>query len=516
MMEMATTIRALKLGAPLPAARSPVYGNWMTGRGNRVCGRLLHAVVGGFLGDDYVVDVGFAEAGGGDTDEFAFFGELVQGASADVAHAAFEATDELVGEAAERSFIGDAPFNAFRNGLAALGRVLDDGVAVRARVHGASGAHAAIGLEGASLIENRFAGGFFGAGEEAADHHAGSAGGEGLGDITGVFDAAVGDDRNVGAFRGSGGFDDGGDLRDAGAGDDTRGADGTGTDADFQAVDAEGDEIFCGFVGSDVAGDDLHFGQTAADGFDGFHDALGVAVGGINGEDIGFCLGHLDGTFKEIAGGADGSADGEAAVVVFCSARIFEFFLNVFYGDEAFEVEVLVNDEKFFDAVLLENFFGFVESGADGDGDEIVLGHHLADELRMIFFEAEVAVGEDACKASAARDGEAGDAVLGHDVERLAKGNVGRDGDRVDDHAGFGALDAVHFLELAVDGEIAVDDADATLTGNADGEARFGNRVHSGGGERNVDGQLAGEFRGGVNFGRQDGGSARSDENVVE
>src|SRR5260370_34272136 len=38
MTEMATTIRALKLGAPLTAARSPVYGNWMTGRGNRVCG----------------------------------------------------------------------------------------------------------------------------------------------------------------------------------------------------------------------------------------------------------------------------------------------------------------------------------------------------------------------------------------------------------------------------------------------------------------------------------------------
>ena len=127
----------------------------------------------------------------------------------------------------------------------------------------------------------------------------------------------------------------------------------------------------------------------------------------------------------------------------------------------------------------------------------------------MIFFEAEVAVGEDACQASAARDGEAGDAVLGHDVERLAEGDVGRDGDRVDDHAGFGALDAVHFLELAVDREIAVDDADATLAGNADGEARFGDGVHGGGGERNVEGELAGEFRGGVDFGRQDGGFAR-------
>jgi hypothetical protein len=35
---------------------------------------LFHAVVGCFFGDDYVVDVGFAEAGGGDADELAFFG----------------------------------------------------------------------------------------------------------------------------------------------------------------------------------------------------------------------------------------------------------------------------------------------------------------------------------------------------------------------------------------------------------------------------------------------------------
>src|SRR5258707_10482748 len=151
MTEMATTIRALNLGAPLTAARSPVYGNWMTGRGNRVCGslpendttklrthaegcaprrskerplqlrRLLHAVVGGFLGDDYVVDVGFAEAGGSDAHEFTFFGELFQGAGADVANAAFEATDELIGEAVERSFIGDTAFDTFGDGLAALG-----------------------------------------------------------------------------------------------------------------------------------------------------------------------------------------------------------------------------------------------------------------------------------------------------------------------------------------------------------------------------------------------------------
>ena len=57
---------------------------------------LFHAVVGGFSSDDYVVNVGFAETGGGDADELAFFGQVFQCAGANVAHAAFQAADELI------------------------------------------------------------------------------------------------------------------------------------------------------------------------------------------------------------------------------------------------------------------------------------------------------------------------------------------------------------------------------------------------------------------------------------
>src|SRR6185437_13459218 len=58
--------------------------------------RLLHAIVRGFASDDHVVDVAFAETRCGDADETGFLGELPQRASADVAHAALKAPDELV------------------------------------------------------------------------------------------------------------------------------------------------------------------------------------------------------------------------------------------------------------------------------------------------------------------------------------------------------------------------------------------------------------------------------------
>ena len=267
-------------------------------------------------------------------------------------------------------------------------------------------------------------------------------------------------------------------MRHTGAGDDARGADRAGADADLQPIEAERDEVLGAFVRGDVSRDELHFRQPVLDGFDGLHHAVRMAVGGVDGEDVGFGLCQFHGAFEKISRRADGRADAQASLVVFGGARILELFLDVLYGDEAFQIEVLVHDEELFDAVLLEDALGLLERGANGHGDEIFLRHHGADRERMILFEAQVAVGKDSGEARAAGDGQAGDAVLGHDLEGLAEGDVRRDGDGVHDHAAFRTLHAVHFLSLAVHGHVAVNHADAALAGDGDGETRFGDRVH--------------------------------------
>ena len=55
---------------------------------------------------------------------------------------------------------------------------------------------------------------------------------------------------------------DGGELRNARAGNDARGADGARPDADFDAVHAQIDQFARGFVGADVAGDQLDVGHA--------------------------------------------------------------------------------------------------------------------------------------------------------------------------------------------------------------------------------------------------------------
>ena len=133
------------------------------------------------------------------------------------------------------------------------------------------------------------------------------------------------------------------------------------------------------FVGGDVAGEEVDVGKALLDFADGFEDARGVAVRGVDGESVDAVLHEFGGAFEEVSGSTDGCAYAEAALLVLGGVGVLQLLLDVFYGDEAFELVVVVDDEELFDAVLVQDLLGFFERGADGDGDEVFLGHHVAD-----------------------------------------------------------------------------------------------------------------------------------------
>ena len=120
-------------------------------------------------------------------------------------------------------------------------------------------------------------------------------------------------------------------------------------------------------------------------------------------------------------------------------------------------------------------------------GDELFLGHQLVDWRLQIGREAHVAMGENADElafaASVARrfhDGNAGDLVLGHQLECGGERGGRFDGDRVHHHAGFKLLHRGDLVRLLLGREITMNDADAAGLGNRDGETRFSHRVHGG------------------------------------
>src|SRR5262249_53400350 len=131
-------------------------------------------------------------------------------------------------------------------------------------------------------------------------------------------------------------------------------------------------------------------------------------------------------------------------------------------------------------------------------------------------FETEVAIGENADELAFLGDRHAGDAVALH--QRLRRGNrrVGFDGNGVDDHAALAALHAVDLFRLALDGHVAVYDADAALLRQRYGKVRLGYGVHGCRDDRNVQADIARQAGPGIDFGRNYFATGRFEKDVVE
>ena len=200
-------------------------------------------VVRGFGGHHDIVRVRFAQTGVGDADELATLRHLGDVVGADVEHGLVQATEHLVEHGVQRSAVRHFAFHAFRHDLVAGGHVglevavLGVGL-LAARGHGTEGAHATVQLVLLAVQEHLLARGFLTASERAAEHHGGSASHEGLGDVTGVVDATVGDAGHASGTAGLGSLVHGGELRDTDTGNDTGGADRAGANTDLDGVRA--------------------------------------------------------------------------------------------------------------------------------------------------------------------------------------------------------------------------------------------------------------------------------------
>src|SRR5689334_16872123 len=95
----------------------------------------------------------FAKAGAGDAHEGGALLELLDILAADIAHGSLEATCELMQNARDWSLVGNLAFDAFRHELQRIAHFRLEIAVCRAARHGADGTHAAIGFEGAALVE---------------------------------------------------------------------------------------------------------------------------------------------------------------------------------------------------------------------------------------------------------------------------------------------------------------------------------------------------------------------------
>ena len=443
------------------------------------------------------MDVVFAQPRGGHAHEFRLAPQLGEAPAAGVAHAGLQSADELIDDAPQRAFVRHAPFDPLGDELVGFAPVvLKIPVAAALPVaHGFQRPHPAILLVGAALIQNRLARALLGAGEQAADHDRLGARGQRLDDVARKADTAVRNDRHARARGHAHGFRHRGELGHADPGNDARRADGGRADADLDSVRAGVDQRLGPVCGRHVAGDHLDVRKIAFERPNRIEHAGRVAVRGVQHQHVRARLDQGRGALLPVVARADRGGDPQPAVFVLARVGMTARLLDVLDRDEALEVPVLVHDEEFFDAVPVQDFFGFVAADARPRRDEIVFSHDLGDQTVEPFFEAEVAVREDADQRVALRDRQPGDVRAVHDLARLGDGDVRADRDRVGNHPALVFLDPGDFRGLRRDVQIAVDDADPAGLGQGDGRPRLGHRVHGRADERRVQADRARQGR---------------------
>src|SRR6266699_122487 len=160
---------------------------------------VLDGVVGSLFGDHHIVRVALAQAGAGDANEARLFLHLLDGGAAGIAHRLAQATDQLVHQRPQHAFIGYTRLDALGDEAALVDHVtLEVAVlAVAALLHSRNRAHRPIVFEALSLRDHQFTGTLVDARQQAAQHDGVGASGDGLGDIAGVLDTAVCDDRHI-------------------------------------------------------------------------------------------------------------------------------------------------------------------------------------------------------------------------------------------------------------------------------------------------------------------------------
>ncbi len=104
---------------------------------------------------------------------------------------------------------------------------------------------------------------------------------------------------------------------------------------------------------------------------------------------------------------------------------------------------------------------------------------------------------------------------LPHSLSRSARVTSGLTVSGSGDHTGLGTLDHIDLSGLVVDGQIAVQHTDTTVTSHGDGHLGLGHGIHGSGEDRGLHHDLASQMSAGVHFGGNDIRLVRQQQHII-
>ena len=410
---------------------------------------------------------------------------ILKAVNSSILHPVPYTLDQVGDVSAKRSLVLNSTANALRHLDGRL--VVVPHVALLASLlHGLKTAHATVALQSDPVLVEVFAGGLVGTGKHGSHHNARGATRQSLGNVSRGLDTAIGQDGDAVLARELGNVVDGRRLGTADGANLLGGADRSDAHTDTEAVGTGLDEME-GLGGSnDVAADDIDAGVGLLKMLNDLQLVGGIALGGVNDDDVHPSLNEGLGTVAIFRPSTDGGADEELLrLFVLGGAGEVTVLLQIGPGDEGHDLVVLVDNGELALLGFLEKRVGLLEADALlGDGELVAGGHELAHLDGEVVHEGGVAVGDDADELAAhlagVGDGNAGISKGVLDVDYILDCVGGGEADGVGDEPVLVLLDLVNLGRLGLDAVVGVDDADAALQGHLDGHLGFRDGVHRG------------------------------------
>ena len=198
--------------------------------------------------------------------------------------------------------------------------------------------------------------------------------------------------------------------------------------------------------------------------FNAVKNALRMAVGCVNNENVDAGINQQFDTFFRTGTDTNSCTGKQFAVFVFGCIRMFGCFDDVFNSHQTAEMEVVINNQNSFEAMLVHEFLSVVKGGAFFNRDQ-AFGrcHDFANFGVHAVFKAKVAVCNHTQNFSALNNRKTGDIVFTSQTNDVGNDHVRTDCDRISNHAGFVAFNFFNFGSLGFGCHILMNDTDTAF-----------------------------------------------------
>ncbi len=196
---------------------------------------------------------------------------------------------------------------------------------------------------------------------------------------------------------------------------------------------------------------------------------------------------------KSASAHANSRSHPQTAIRILARVRIFHHLLNILNSNQPFEIVVRVHNRQFFNPVLFQNISGLVDRCTGRRGDQVFGRHNLFNRPGKILLKAQIAVSKYTHQTIVHRNRHAGNMITRHQFQGVFNGVLRRKKNRINNNTMLRAFNPVNLSRLLFNRHIFMNNANAALSGNGNRHTRFGNRIHAGAHQRNIQPDMTGK-----------------------